>query len=156
MSLGSNGYVRISKASFARSMFPEAYSTITYQPGWGEAGSIVLWQSVFDGPVMLMPSVNTNVLLCLYDYDTCFRLFRIHTDRIFKPLPANDDLKFILFSCTWEIEDGTTNWNEVLNHLRKVSPGDFARQTVAVGFRHYNSPSNLLASLAYPGAMYSR
>lgn len=154
--LGSGGYARITKAPFVRSLFPEAYAKISYHPNRGQTGTIVLWRDVFDGPVMLMPATDTNVLLCLYDYDTCFRLFRIHTDRMFKPLPSDSDLKRILFTCTWEIEDGTTNWDEVLSHLREVSPSDFARQTVSVGFRGYHSPSNLLTSLAYPGAMYAR
>jgi hypothetical protein len=153
---GGGAYTQIIKAPFFRSLFPEAFSTISYHPARGQAGTIVLWQSAFTGPVMVMPATNTNVLLCLYDYDTCFRLFRIHTDRMFKPLPPNSDIKRILFTSTWEIEDGTTNWDEVLSYLRNVSADDFARQTVSVGFRHYSSASNLLTSLAYPGAMYAR
>ena len=154
--IGSGGYAQITEAPFLRSLFPEAYSTISYHPEPGQAGTIVLWQSAFDGQVMVMPATDSKVLLCLYDYDPRFRLFRIHTDRMFKPLPPASDIKSILFTCTWEIEDGTTNWDEVLNHLRNVSPGDFARQTVSVGFRRYSSPSNLLTSSAYPGAMYAR
>ena len=99
----------------------------------GQSGTIVLWESAFDGPVMVIPATDTNLLLCLYDYDTCFRLLSIHTDKMFKPLPPASDIKSILFSSTWEIEDGTTNWDEVLKHLRNLSTDDFARQTVPVG-----------------------
>lgn len=153
---GNGAYAQITKAPFFRSLFPEAFSTICYHPAHGQPGTIVLWQSAFTGPVMVMPATDTNVLLCLYDYDTCFRLFRIHTNRMFKPLPPDSDIKRILFTCTWEIDDGTTNWDEVRNYLRNISAGDFARQTVSVGVRHYSSASNLLTSLAYPGAMYAR
>ena len=150
-----NGYARVTKAPFARSLFPEAHSTIAYHPDHGQEGSIVLWQDAFDGPAMLMMSAtDTNVLLCLYDYDTCFRLLRIHTDRPFKPLPPSDDLNRILFTCTWEIESGTTSWGEVEDHLRRVSPVDFAGETVTVGIRAPNSASNLLTTLTRSGGKY--
>jgi hypothetical protein len=151
-----NGYARITRPSFLRSLFPEACSIISYYPDRGQAGTIVLWEDIFDGPVMVMAGTEKNVLLCLYDYDTCHRLFRIHTDRVFKPLPADSDLKSILFTCTWEIEDGTTSWGEVLDHLRKVSPRDFSRETVTVGTRVCYSASDLLAVLARPGEKYAR
>ena len=151
-----NGYVRITKPSFLRSTFPEACSTISYYPGRGQPGSIVLWEDIFNGPVMVMAGTEKNVLLCLYDYDTCHLVLRIHTDRVFKPLPANSDLKSILFNCTWEIEDGTTSWDEVLDHLCEVSPGAFSRETVIVGTRYYYSASDLLAVLARPGEKYAR
>ena len=63
VSLGG-GYARVTKAPFVRSLFPEAYCRISYHPARGPAGSIVLWQSVFDAQVMLMPAADTNVLLC--------------------------------------------------------------------------------------------
>lgn len=149
-----SGYALVTKASFVRSLFPDAYSTISYRPDHGQAGAIVLWQDAFDGPVMLMSATDTNVLLCLYDYDTCFRLLRIHTDKGFKPLPPGDDLNRILFTCTWEVESGTTSWDEVEGHLRNVSPRDFARETVTVGVRGLNSASNLLATLVRSGGRY--
>ena len=151
-----DGYARITKPSILRSLFPEAYATISYHPDRGQAGSIVLWEDIFDGPVMLVSGTNKNVLLCLYDYDTCHRLLRIHTDRAFKPLATDSDLKNILFACTWEIEDGTTSWDEVLDHLHKVSPRDFSRQTVTVGTRCCHSATDLLAVLARPGEKYAR
>lgn len=148
------GYARITKAPFVRSLFPEAYSTITYYPDHGQVGTLVLWQDVFDGPVMVMPANDTNAFLCLYDYDTCFRLFRIHTDRVFKPLASGSDINRILFTCTWEIEDGSTSWDEMLDYLRRVSPAEFGRQSVSVGLRGHYSPSELVAALTRPGAKY--
>ena len=150
--LGNDNYAHIAKASLVRSLWPEAYSTIYYQPKDGQSGKIILWQDVFDGTVLLLPSSNTNVLLCLYDYDVDFRLFRIDTDKMFKPLSPDSDLNSILFSCTWKIGDGTeADWQELLNYLHKVSSSDFARQSDSVAFRVFKSPNTLLKGLGYQG-----
>jgi hypothetical protein len=149
--LNNGSYAHITKASFIRSLLPEAYSTITYYPNNGQIGSVVLWQDIFDGPVMLIPANDTNVLLCLYDYDVDFRLFRIDMNKMFKPLSPDSDLNHILFTCTWEIDDGTTSdWQEVLNYLHNVSLNDFERQSVSVGSRH-QSPDSILKLLGYQG-----
>jgi hypothetical protein len=152
ITLDNGGYAHIKKASLVRSLWPEAYSTVSYEPKSGQSGKIVLWQDIFDGPVTLLTASDTNVLLCLYDYDVDFRLFRIDTDKMFKPLSPDSDLKHILFSCTWEINDGTeADWQEVLNYLHKVPPNDFERRTVSVGLRIYESPNSMLKGLEYQG-----
>jgi hypothetical protein len=149
----SNGdCAHITRASFCRSLFSEANSTISYKPKVGEAGSIVLWQSAFDGVVTLISATDSNVLFCLYDYDTGFRLFRVDTGKVFKTPAQGSDLNRILFTCTWEIEDGSpADWQEVLKYLHKVSPKTFAHQTVPVGMRFYKTPQSILRLLDYQG-----
>jgi hypothetical protein len=150
--LSNGGHARITPASFWRSLHPEAFSAISYQPKRGPAGSIVLWQDVFDGPVTLFSASNTNVLLCLYDYDVGFRLFRIDTSKKFKPLSPGSDLNHVLFTCTWEIDDGTPDdWKEALSYLQKVPSSSFERQSVSIGIRGSRSPDSVLRSLAYQG-----
>jgi hypothetical protein len=149
--LSNGGHVRIKGASFIRSFFPEANATVSYRAQQGSAGNVVLWQSIFDGPVTVISSKNTNVLLCLYDYDTGFRLFRIDTRKLFKPFSSDTDLKHILFTSTWDIEEGSfDDWQEMLLYLQKVSPGTFAQQSIRVGFR-YQTPASISNLLAYQG-----
>ena len=150
--LGNGGHAHITKASFLRSLGNEAHSTISYQTKDGKIGKIILWQDIFDGPTLLFSASDTNVLLCLYDYDVDFRLFKISIGEAFKPLSLKSDLNQILFSCTWKIEDGTdADWMETLSYLHKVSFADFKQQSVSVGFRHFESPNSILKSLAYQG-----
>src|ERR1035441_6897561 len=120
--LGSADYALVTRASFFRSIFPEAYSTIMFHSKHGQDGSVVLWQDIFDGPIILIPGKDTSELLCLYDFDVDLRLFKIDTSKTFNPLPPNSGLNHILFSCTWEIDEGTSgDWQELLNFLQKAS-----------------------------------
>jgi hypothetical protein len=140
------------RASLVRSVWPEAFSTLTYQPKDGRAGKIVLWQSIFDGPVMLMSANDPSRLLCLYDYDTYFCLLKIDTVNRFKPVPPKSDLNSILFACTWAIEDGTdADWQEVMDYLHAAFTNSLRVRTFSVGFRGRPSPGSLLHSLEYQG-----
>src|SRR6267142_4457420 len=97
--LGARGSAFIKPATFLRSLRQEAYCTIRYEPKSGQPGTIVLWQDVFDGPTTLLPAKNTNILLCLYDFDVDYRLLRIDTSKSFRPLLTSNDLNRILFKC---------------------------------------------------------
>ena len=132
---------------------PEAYCTnwITIQKP-AKSGAIILWQDVFDGPVMLISSTNSNVLLCLYDFDVDVRLFRIDTLKQFTPLPPSSDINRILFSCTWDIRYGTgDDWQEVSNYLRAASVADFRKHLIggSLRFKIGASQNNVIDSLKY-------
>jgi len=148
VALSNGGYARFTPASFFNDLRleGEASSTISYQPKHGRAGKIVLWADLFDGPIMVMPASDTNVLLCLYDFDISLRLFRIDTSKEFKPLSPDNSIKRILFSSTWEIDYGTSaDWEEVLNYVKNVSPSVFAHQSVPVGTFKMDTPQYILA-----------
>ena len=158
------GSVRIAKASFFRSIFPEASCKIDYTSPDGRAGSIELWQSICTGPITVIVESDPNVLLCLYDYDVAYLLLRIDTGKPFKPLPDKDTiLKSILFTCTWEIQgenngiqDGKgidqigtdADWQEMLDYLYRVQPETFARQSVTIGVRK-QTPQSLIKLLEH-------
>jgi hypothetical protein len=149
--LSNGGQVHIRGASFGRSLFSEASATISYRQEKVRTGKVILWQDIFDGPVAVISSRDTNVLLCLYDYDTGFRLFRIDMSKLFKPISSDTDLKHILFTSTWDIEEGSPDeWQQMLVYLSKVPPSIFAQQSVHVGFRSQN-PNSILSLLAYQG-----
>lgn len=152
VSLSNGRYVCITGASYLKIIFSDPTATISYKPEHGPSGKIVLWQSVFDGPVTIISAHDTNVLLCLYDFDVDFRLLRIDTNKVFKPLPPGSDLNRILLARPWEIEGGSpADWQELLNFLQNASPKAFSQQSVPVGMRIYRTPASLLRRLEQQG-----
>jgi hypothetical protein len=152
--LGNSGHARATSAPFIRCLFPEANGTISYFPKNGPAGKVILWQDVFDGATLLIPAEDTNVLLCLYDFDTCVLLLRINTAKPFAPLPSGDMINNILFASTCEIQKGTSSdWDEVLDYLHKSSPRDFRRHLLPSSFRFRSAsyPEGLVRYMSYPG-----
>lgn len=152
--LGNAGRARATSAPFLRSVFPEANGTVYYQPKGRQAGNVTLWQGPFDGATLLVPAADTNVLLCLYDFDTCVLLLRIDTAKPFKPLTSNSLINDILFTSTWEIESGRgDDWQEVVDYLQKSSPSDFHRHLLptAPRFGLRSNPKDLLRYMSYPG-----
>ena len=150
--LNNGGNVRMRPPAFWRALFPEASCSISYKGKNGQIGTVVLWQSAFDGPVTVFSSSDTNVLLCLYDYDVDFRLFRIDTARPFQSDPTNTVLNSILFTSSWEITDGTEDdWRETLNYLAHTTRSHFSRGSICVGTRFGQTPSSILKRLEYQG-----
>jgi hypothetical protein len=152
--IGNGNYAHVRPASFVGSCFSEANATISFRPQSGQAGEIVLWQSLFDGPAMLIGSTNTNVLFCLYDYDTAMCLFRIDVSKPFEPVPQDGAIYHILFTSSWEIKEGAeADWQEFLQYLQRASPEDFKRHLLpsSFRFRRSGSPQNILHYLTYQG-----
>jgi len=150
--LSNGGRARITKAPLLRALFPEANTKILYEPKGGKAGSIALWQDLFDGPVFIFSGNDSNILLCLYDYDVHYCLFKIDTSKLFKPVPTNSDLKNVLFTSTWQIQDGEAgDWKEVLNYLYKAPRSLFVQQSVRVGVRFNQNPESIIKRLAFQG-----
>ncbi len=153
--LNNGASARVKLATFIRSLRQEAFCTITYEPKEGQSGAVILWQSIFDGPMMLISSTNANVLYCLYDYDVDVRLFGIDTSKRFKPLPSSNDINSILFTSTWEIQYGAdSDWQEVLNYLQKASSKDFKRHLLPSSFRFFRASTDahdVIHYLSYQG-----
>jgi len=149
---GARGSAFIKPATFVRSLRQQAYCTIRYEPKSGQPGTIVLWQDAFDGPTMLLPAKNTNILLCLYDFDIDYRLLRIDTSKSFTPLLTSNDLSRILFKCDWLIGDGTTSdWQEVLTYLHEVPHRVIVHKSVPIPLRFNVTPESILKRLANQG-----
>lgn len=143
---------RVSIPPFWRTMFPEAKSTISYEPMPGSSGKLVLWQNIFDGVVTVIPGNQTNVLFCLYDFDVGLCLFKIDTAKPFKTPPNDTNLKHVLFTCTWEIQEATPeDWQYFLKYLHACAPKAFAKRSFAVGTRFSTSPKIVLTRLERQG-----
>jgi hypothetical protein len=142
VSLSNGGHVRITPAPTLRSLKSGATTKIFYQPISGHAGEVVLWDDFFDHPLIVLPATDTNVLLCLYDFDVDLRLLRIDPAKNFKPLPTGSPIGAIICSSPWQIEPGTIeDWQETQRYLKQVSKSRFRRQSVpAIGFGIFRIP----------------
>ncbi len=129
--LANGAKARVEAASYIRSWRPEGSCKIWYTPKSGQTGLIELWQSAFDGPILLISSTNADVLLCLYDYDVDMRLLRIDTSKGFSPLPLSSSINYILFTSTWDIRYASiAEWGEVQDYLRNASGWDYGKYRI--------------------------
>ena len=126
-----------------RDIFPESNASIHYRPTLGKPVKIVLWEDLFDEPECLFPGRDSNVFYCLYNFDTCFCLFRIDANSPFQPVLTNSFLHNILFTSDCHIREATyMEWQEVMSNYY----GE--RKDLLIGFGR--NPSNILAQAHYP------
>jgi len=131
VALRDGGSARITPASSLRALRNGATATIWYQPRGAQAGTIVLWQDFFHHPVMVLAAADTNVLLCLYEFDVGLRLLRINPAKKFNAFSAGSELGFMVSTSPWEVEMGKTNdWYTVLEYIKGLRDGEFKRQVV--------------------------
>ena len=124
----SNGdRVSIKPAPFWRSV-RGSDCAIFYRPRAGEAGTVVLWQDLVHGVIAVVPASRTNVLLCLYDFDTDLRLIKIDATMRFVSLPAKTAtysgcIGAVVCSSPWNIEEAKIgDWQETIEYLKKSPP----------------------------------
>jgi hypothetical protein len=102
--------------------------------------------------VTLLSGRDTNILLCLYDFDVDYRLLRIDMSQPFKPPASTSYLNRIVFRSDWLIEDGSAgDWQETLDYLHSVPPTVFAHQSVPLHMRLNTTPNSILKQLADQG-----
>src|SRR5690349_11664193 len=99
--LKDGGRVRIVPASFLGT-FRESRCLVTYTPKGGRGGTIALLETRIEWPVMVIPSTETNVLLCLYNFDMDLRLLRIDTEKKFTPFLPDSPLRFVVRESPWK------------------------------------------------------
>lgn len=136
--------VRVVRNPFWRDFFSESSASIQFRPNIGKPVKIVLWEDLFDEPDYLFPGKGSNVFYCLYDYDTCFCLFRIDPSSPFQPVPTNSLLKNILFTSDCNIREASSvEWQEVMSNFygeRKVLLlGIGADPTNILKWAHYST-----------------
>jgi len=135
----SNGcYTRIIPASFWSSCGTGSNCQLFYQPPNETAGTISLWQDLFDKPIIATLSGDGKSLLCLYNYDVDLRLLKIDPamDASHNSFSQESGLNAIVYSSPWHVEAaGGKDWQAMLDYLKRLSPEDFKRQSVpAQGF----------------------
>jgi hypothetical protein len=108
-----------------------ATANIYFQPKDGPSNIVALWQDSYHHPIIAIPSSNASVLLCLYENDVDLRLVRIDSGKAFKPFAPKSTLNNIVLTSSCDVELGTIkDWEEALNYLKKLTPGEFKHQSV--------------------------
>jgi len=116
--------VQVRPASFCAAVWGSQCS-IKYTPLNGKSGTIHLWQDFFRRPIVVIPASRSNVLLCLYEFDTGLYLLKIDANRSFEPLPAtaSSALRAIVCASAWEVRDAKiTDWQQALKYLKEAEP----------------------------------
>jgi hypothetical protein len=129
-------------------------------------GSLDMSQDFFDSPIIVIPSPNDDVFLCIYYYDVDTQLFKIDLSKGSKALPNGSILSAIILASNCKVErvlkDDTNDWALAANALEQMSGGQFKRVSIPsldlVVFHKYYSQKLLAASMhnfgdqgQYPG-----
>ena len=149
VSLTNGGSVRINTVSTLRELRPGATATIEYQPPGRNIGTITLLQNFYGGPILTIPSMDTNVLFCLYENEGRLRLITFDCSKAFVPFAPSNTLTFIVLSSPWKARSAeVSEWQEAYSYLKKMKPSEFRRQstpTLSFGiFRTHGSLARLL------------
>jgi len=143
----SGGEVRVKSASFFGSCFGSK-CRVTYTGSSG-SGDILLFDGRPEGPLLVIPSSNSDVFYCLYDFDVGLRLLKIETNAKFHPFSAKSPLNHIVLASPWQISDGTdSDWLVAEKYLTSLSQSQFKQQSL--------SGQGLFASGADKGELLSR
>jgi hypothetical protein len=164
--LKGGGSVTMTQPSVFEGLF-DSKTTIKFDPNTGEPGNVELLHSFFCSPVIVIPSTNANVFLCVYDDDVDWQLIRIDLSQKFQGVPRESPLHSIVLHSTCKIErvmksDSDTNdWNMAAATLAKMPANQFRNQSMNLNFGVYRLPydqKQLVASLRtfrdhglYPG-----
>jgi len=115
--------------------------TIKFSPREGKTNSVELAQDTFDGPMMVVASTNTNVFICIYDFDVDLLLIRIDLSRKFEPLPPKSPLQGSLLGATCKIERVRSYESNdlyfVADALEKMPSKQFKDQSVGLNLLVY-------------------
>jgi hypothetical protein len=130
--LSSGDHVHIKSAS-TWALVRGSYCRLTWQPKDGEVGTVDFWQDLVHGLIAIMPAANTNVILCLYEFDTDLRLIRVDATTRFRSLSLKNStcLSATVCSPCWNVEEADiAEWRYALNYL-KNSPARLLDRSVA-------------------------
>jgi hypothetical protein len=151
--LTDGGYVSFLQPSLIGKFFSSSCA-ITFSPVHGKINSVVLDQNVFEGPLMVIPSTNTNVFLCIYDHDTDWLMIRIDLSQKFQPLSSQNPMQGHVLGSTCQIERvrrvDTNDWYFAASALEKMPSKQFKDQSVGLDllvYRLRNDQKYLAASM---------
>ena len=106
---------------------------ITFSPRPGIVDSVDFGQGWFDAPIMVLPSTNTNVFLCIYDHDVDWQLIRIDLSQRFQPIPLDNPLHGIVRHSTCKIDrvpkSDANDWSYVAATLDKMPGRQYREQS---------------------------
>jgi len=151
--LADGGYVSFPQCSLIGTFF-SSNCIITFSPKQGKIDSVDLVQDYFDGPVMVMPSTNTNVFFCIYDGDVDWLVIKIDVSQEFHQIPRESPIHNLVRGSTCKIQRvrrvDTNDWDFVADALEKMPSKQFKDQSAGLDllvYRLRNSQKDLAASL---------
>lgn len=128
--VGTEEVIHIKPASLLAS-FLDSKCSMTYRSMGKDSGVVLLLETRVDWPILVIPSRNSSVILCLYDYDGDLRLLKIDRSKTFKNLADDTPLSFIVLSSPWQIDDGNNDdWQRALRYLEEVDPDSYKNHTI--------------------------
>jgi hypothetical protein len=125
--------VRVEPRSLVRSI-AGGQCRITLQTAGGKAQEFALWQDLFHRPVLIAPIEATNIVLCLYEFDTDLRLLRVNVSRAFMPVHNinTNIVSTIVCSSSCDIQNATIrDWQRINDYLSNSAPATLGPQIVS-------------------------
>ena len=126
----SGGLVRLKPASFLKSIYSSG-CTITYKTKQNREAKIYLLQTFWKWPIIVIPSTNADVLLCLYDNDTDVQLLRIDTNQGFRSLPRGRPLSRIVLASSCKVDEADEgDWDLAIKTMEQMTTDEFRRHSL--------------------------
>jgi hypothetical protein len=113
-----------------RNSIPHGECEINLKTSSGRNGRVVLYEDWFNLPVIVLPATASNVFLCVYDYDTEFRLLKINLNQPPHLKLTNTFLKANVIDSTCQIDAVEANdpaWAEAHDRLQELPARDYKR-----------------------------
>jgi len=129
--LDDNWKVQVTKPSFFKAV-GRSVCTLEFLANDGKAKRIVFAESSFHQPIIILPSTESNVFYCVYDFDIDWQLIKISPNEPFQSL--NPVLKGVIKNSDCRIERiaGTTanlaDWKFAADELDRMSQLQFRRR----------------------------
>jgi hypothetical protein len=154
ISLPDGTSAHATSSSVIRKCFPEANAKINIHTS-GTNGSVVLWQGLFDGPILLIPGPDPQTIICVYDYDTEIILLKIKTAKKYDPTAIDEITKSVLFTSTWDIRLAPAGDRayviSYLEHISFQTFSGFRLPSSTIRFKMNGTPTFMLHCIGAEG-----
>jgi len=154
VSLQDGGSVHWIQPSLLTKCCSSSTCVITFSLGAGGTKSVNLIQNSFQGPVMVLPSSNPNIIFCIYDDDNHYELIRIDISQQFQTLDPRsalyDFVKYSAYKIEAVVPRETNDWNFVASVLDRMPASKFKDQSIGLNlliYRLRNSQKGLSTSM---------
>lgn len=118
--LGNGATVQMRPASPIHSMYG-ATCSLKYLSGREVEAQAELLQTFWKWPVIVIPTTNNHVFLCLYYNDVDVQLLRFDTRSKFKPLYSNRPISRIVHASSCEVDETSDgDWKFAVNSLKRM------------------------------------
>jgi len=133
--LRSGGLVEIKPASLCEASLGGGCNVLLKSSSGHEA-RLTLHQDLFNSPIIVLPTTNADVFICVYDYDVDFQLLRFDVGQPFRRLPGKRFVNANVLASTCRVDRVTPEegdyWNETHEALQTMARSEYKRQAVGL------------------------